>query len=143
MLQVFPSIPGSRRCRRRAEVKEDCHSSVSLLISVASSRENVEIKREKKWELFGKQMPLTYVRGILWRCLAELNRSNWFCRPVPNLPAQAPIGLQKYGIFLKLPNSEPPVYETSYNLMKLNFQVRPMLKIFSLSSRVWSVSPRS
>ena len=33
-------------------------------------------------------------RGFL-RCLAELNRSNWFCRPVPNLPAQAPFGITK------------------------------------------------
>ncbi len=29
-------------------------------------------------------------RSLCLRCLAELNRSNWFCRPVPNLPAQAP-----------------------------------------------------
>lgn len=33
----------------------------------------------------------------LSRCLAELNRSNWFCRPVPNLPAQAPLRTANIG----------------------------------------------
>lgn len=32
------------------------------------------------------------------RCLAELNRSNWFCRPVPNLPAQAPLWIANIAI---------------------------------------------
>ena len=46
------------------------------------------------WELCGNfletKMPLGYLQGHFLRCLAELNCSNWFCRPVPNLPAQAP-----------------------------------------------------
>ena len=46
-------------------------------------------------------MPLEYLQRHFLRCLAELNRSNWFCRPVPNLPAQAPKdykGKNFYGI---------------------------------------------
>ena len=32
----------------------------------------------------------TLITESLLRCLAESNRSTWFCRPLPNLPAQAP-----------------------------------------------------
>ena len=35
-------------------------------------------------------MPLSYLRGILERCLAESNRCSRFCRPVPNRSAKAP-----------------------------------------------------
>ena len=35
-------------------------------------------------------MPLSYLRGIFERCLAESNRCSRFCRPVPNRSAKAP-----------------------------------------------------
>ena len=35
-------------------------------------------------------MPLSYLRGIFLRCLAESNRCSRFCRPVPNRSAKAP-----------------------------------------------------
>ena len=50
-------------------------------------------------------MPLSYLRGIFERCLAESNRSSRFCRPVPNRSAKAPffvLGLQIYELFLNL-----------------------------------------
>ena len=37
-----------------------------------------------------RKMPLSYLRGIFWRCLAESNRCSRFCRPVPNRSAKAP-----------------------------------------------------
>lgn len=36
------------------------------------------------------QMPLSELRGIYWRCLAESNLSDCFCRPVPEFPDQVP-----------------------------------------------------
>ena len=36
------------------------------------------------------------------RCLAESNRSTWFCRPLPNLPAQAPLLLAKEYLALRV-----------------------------------------
>ena len=36
------------------------------------------------------KMPLSYLRGIFERCLAESNRCSRFCRPVPNRSAKAP-----------------------------------------------------
>ena len=48
----------------------------------------------KMWETCGKvilrKMPLSYLRGIFLRCLAESNRCSRFCRPVPNRSAKAP-----------------------------------------------------
>ena len=37
-----------------------------------------------------RKMPLSYLRGIFERCLAESNRCSRFCRPVPNRSAKAP-----------------------------------------------------
>ena len=37
-----------------------------------------------------RKMPLSYLKGIFLRCLAESNRSSRFCRPVPNRSAKAP-----------------------------------------------------
>ncbi len=33
------------------------------------------------------------VAGLYWRCGSELNRSKWFCRPLPNRLATAPYWL--------------------------------------------------
>ena len=41
-------------------------------------------------QIFKLKIPLSYLRGILERCLAESNRSSRFCRPVPNRSAKAP-----------------------------------------------------
>ena len=43
------------------------------------------------WALFEKQMPLKHVQRHFWRCVAESNHCNRFCRPAPDHSANAPL----------------------------------------------------
>ena len=84
----------------------------------------------KMWETCGKvilrKMPLSYLRGIFLRCLAESNRSSRFCRPVPNRSAKAPyfaLGLQIYAFILNLqPNGEYIFYSWHFTQIRLHFR---------------------
>ena len=47
-------------------------------------------------------MPLKHVQRHFWRCVAESNHCDRFCRPAPSHSANAPEGLQRYINYLKL-----------------------------------------
>ena len=69
-------------------------------------------------------MPLSYLRGIFERCLAESNRCSRFCRPVPNRSAKAPF----------------PYWDCKYRdffpICKINLTNLPVLHIWLIISRL-------
>ena len=68
-------------------------------------------------------MPLSYLRGILERCLAESNRCSRFCRPVPNRSAKAPFPYWdcKYSDF--------------YRICKIIFTIFRLLTLWDVEKR--------
>ena len=66
-------------------------------------------------------MPLSYLRGIFLRCLAESNRCSRFCRPVPNRSAKAPFPVWdcKYRYFYLICK----IYFILFYIQKESFEV--------------------
>ena len=60
------------------------------------------------WELCGnflvKQMPLKHVQRHFWRCVAESNHCDRFCRPAPSHSANAPYGIAKLQLLFEFAN---------------------------------------
>ena len=51
------------------------------------------------WGLLKKQMPSECLQGHFWRCVAESNHCDRFCRPAPNRSANAPLGSANIHLF--------------------------------------------